>query len=173
MRYGTILVAAALGTTVGLSASAARPGLRCSYDDACIRKLIANPPALTKERLPKGYKIGRCLFEDDGKVRINGRCAYRIGKGGDFHIDGPHQVFDGIDYPKAGIMADMISTDWWADVFRDGDGWTGYSNSDDDQVGSVHGQASRWGKLTRRGACYVNRKGGDVRQQVRLCLWKQ
>ncbi len=117
----------------------------------------------------------------DGKTRIAGPCAYNIGKGGDFHIEGPRQVYDGIDYPKADGMAAMISTDWWADVFRDspiqngvlkvGKGpWTGYSNED---IRSVHGQESRWGTLVRNGACYSNRRGPEVVQLVRVCLWKK
>jgi hypothetical protein len=36
----------------------------------------------------------------------------------------------------------------------------------------VHGQASRWGKLKKSDACFTNRKGGEVMQQVRICLWK-
>jgi hypothetical protein len=140
-------------------------------DEACLRRLATHPPLLTRDRLPAGGKIGRCLLQIDGKTLISGACAYSIGEGGDFHIDGPHQVFDGIDYPKADGMAAMISTDWWADVFREDDGWTGYSNGDE-SIGSVHGQASRWGKLKKSDACFTNRKGGEVMQQVRICLWK-
>lgn len=149
--------------------------------DAHYAKLAANPPYLSKERLPKGYKIGRCLFVVDGQRRISGPCAYIIEKGGDFHIAGPRQVYDGIDYPKAEITAAELSTDYWADVFQDRieendkskiikGSWTGYGN--EDEIRSVHGQGSRWGKLTRNGACYSNRPGADVVQLVKICLWK-
>jgi hypothetical protein len=113
-------------------------------------------------RLPAGTHWGRCLLVVDGKKRIDGKCSYHIGKGGDFHIDGPRQVFDGIDYPKAAGMANMISTDYWADVFHDDDGWDGYGN---DAIGSVHGDRN-WAPLRRQGACYFGR-------DVKVCLWGQ
>ncbi|MFM5953241.1 MAG: hypothetical protein ACKOPE_02925 [Novosphingobium sp.] len=129
-------------------------------------RLRQNPPELTKTRLPHGYRIGRCLLIVRGETRISGKCAYSIAKGGAFHIDGPHSVFDGIDYPKAEIMAAMISTDYWANVFPDKHGgWTGYGNS---IIGSVHGEegdSGDWGTLVRSGACLSNHR-------VRVCLWK-
>jgi hypothetical protein len=111
-------------------------------------------------RLPAGAHSGRCLLVVDGQTRINGQCSYHIGKGGDFHIDGPRQVFDGIDYPIAQITAMQISTDYWARVFRNGDAWDGYGNG---VIGSVHGDRS-WGPLRREGACYIGKA-------VKVCLW--
>lgn len=165
IALGALCVPAAASTTASKICK--------DWDETCIDKLIANPPMLTPERLPKGYKIGRCLLEVEGKTRISGPCAYIIHAGGSFLIEGPRQVFDGIDYPESQGMADMISTDWWADVFKSDGGWTGYSN---EQIGSVHGQESRWGALMRNGACYSNtgvEKSPDVQQHVRVCLWKK
>ena len=126
-------------------------------------RLVAHPPMIVRARLPPGFRIGRCLLVVDGRTRISGKCAYRIHKGGEFHIDGPRQVYDGIDYPKAITMSHMLSTDYWADVFKDDAGnWTGYGNSN---VRSVHGDVD-WGRLERRGACYRN-------SRVRVCLWQK
>jgi hypothetical protein len=72
----------------------------------------------------------------DGRKRIAGPCFYKTSKDGGFHIEGPRQVFGGIDYPKAVGMADMLSKDFWADVFRDEGRWTGYGN---DEIADVHG----------------------------------
>ena len=65
--------------------------MRCPdfTDEAYYERLIAYPPVLTRDRLPKGYRIGRCLLEVDGNRLIDGKCAYIIRRGGDFHIDGP------------------------------------------------------------------------------------
>ena len=150
-------------------------------DAACINRMIRNPPLLKQARLPTGTKIGRCLLVVDGRTRISGPCSYRIYNHGEFHIDGPRQIFDGIDYPKAEITAGMISTDYWADVFRDspvvggqlknGSGlWTGYGNETN---GSVHGEGSRWGELRQRGACFSNEMIPGDHQRVRVCLWKK
>lgn len=114
-----------------------------------------------QRRLPPGAKWGRCLLVVDGQTRISGKCSYTIYKSGEFHIDGPRQVFDGIDYPKAGNMAAMISKDYWADVFLEDGHWAGYGN---DLVASVHGEGD-WGVLQRKGACFVGRS-------VRICLWR-
>ena len=98
---------------------------------------------------------------EDGKKRIAGKCFYKISKGGGFHIDGPRQVYDGIDYPKAHGMADQMSKDYWADVFPEDDGWSGYGNSD---IAAVHGDRP-W-TLRRQGACFV----GD---RAKICLWRK
>jgi hypothetical protein len=145
-------------------------------DDACFQRLIASPPPLTKERLPKGYKIGKCLLEVDGKTRISGPCSYIIYKGGEFHIDGPRQVFGGIDYPDPNGSATMtVTTDFWANVFKDEDGkWTGYGNED---ARYSKGDGSIWGELLRDGACYSNnaipKNDDEYRQAVKVCLWKK
>jgi hypothetical protein len=112
-------------------------------------------------RLPVGYHKGRCLLVVDGKKRIEGKCFYAMNKDGSFHIDGPRQVYDGIDYPKAEIMAGKMSNDYWADVFPDDGGWSGYGNSD---IRAVHGERP-W-TLHRVGACFV----GDG---AKICLWRQ
>jgi hypothetical protein len=137
---------------------------------ALVDELRRNPPKLSASRLPDGVKIGRCLLIVNGQTRITGPCSYHIGKGGDFKIDGPRQVFDGIDYPKTEIMASMISTDWWTMVFKVDGVWTGYSNED---IRSVHGQESRWGTLTRKGACFSNDGDKEALQRIRVCLWKK
>jgi hypothetical protein len=124
--------------------------------------LLASAEPVRSRRLPPGYHQGRCLYVVDGKARIAGRCAYRIEKGGDFRIDGPRQTYDGIDYPRARITAEERSADYWANVFREDGGWTGYGNED---VREVHGNR-RFGPLRRDGACFVG-KG------VKICLWRR
>ncbi len=134
-----------------------------NFTDADLARLIANPPMISPSRLPPDHRIGRCLLVVDGQTRIHGPCAYAVYPGGDFHIAGPRQVYDGIDYPSADSMAVMVSTDYWANIFRDQNGnWTGYGNDD---VRSVHGGDRHWGILTRRGACYAG-------QRVRVCAWR-
>lgn len=114
-------------------------------------------------RLPPHYHWGRCVLVVGGQTRISGTCAYRISKGGGFHIDGPHQVYDGIDYPVAEYGYQMESKDYWADVSREDDGtWSGYGNSD---IRGTHGDQP-WENLRREGACYVN-------SEVRVCLWQK
>lgn len=143
--------------------------------DDIYEKLAAKPPYLSKARLPKGYKIGRCLLEVNGQQRISGPCTYHIERGGAFHIDGPRQVFSGIDFPKAEVPSEEISTDYWANVFKDLDGnWTGHGN---ENIRYTRGDGSAWGKLTRRGACFSNEtnppKADEYQQSVKLCLWKK
>ncbi len=137
-----------------------------SYEDEerLINNLIKHPPHLSAARLPPGYKIGRCLLVVEGKTRISGKCAYRVNKGGDFVIEGPRQIYDGFDYPSAhGSIALMISTDYWANVFREEDGtWDGYGNPD---IRYVKAEGPNFGPLRRDGACLLN-------QRVRVCLWK-
>ena len=103
------------------------------------------------------------------------------------HIDGPRQVFGGIDYPHGGYAAYTISTDWWANIFRDDGVWTGYGNND---VSQTNGQGSYWGELKQDGACFVSEypwgkhKPGNydpddhaydprLQQNVRICLWRE
>lgn len=125
-------------------------------------RLRADPPDLTADRLPEGTKIGRCLLKVDGRTLISGRCSYRMEQDGAVHVDGPHQVFPGIDFPDPESMAGMISTDYWANAYPEGDGtWTAYGNASD--VRAVHGDRD-WGPLQQKGACFVN-------DRVRLCVW--
>ena len=148
-------------SSIGASQARFKPSDWNDDYEAAADKLIKNPPRLSANRLPKGFKVGRCLLVVYGKTRISGPCSYSIEANGNFHINGPHQVFDGIDYPKAEITAAEISTDYWANVFRDEDGfWTGYGN---DNIGSVHGSGS-WGHFHRSGACHLN-------DRVKVCVW--
>lgn len=118
--------------------------------------------AQPQHRLPSGYKWGRCLLVVQGETRISGRCSYQIEQGGDFNIQGPHQVFAGIDYPDTHSGAGEMSKDYWAVVYKDGDSWAGYANGD---VRDTHGEGKDWGELHREGACYVG-------NEVKVCLWR-
>ncbi|MBZ9760111.1 hypothetical protein LB553_04370 [Mesorhizobium sp. CA8] len=118
--------------------------------------------AQPQHRLPSGYKWGRCLLVVHGETRISGRCSYQIEKGGDFNIQGPKQVFAGIDYPDTHSGAGEMSKDYWAVMYKDGDLWAGYGNAD---IRDTHGEAGDWGELRREGACYVGK-------DVRVCLWR-
>jgi hypothetical protein len=185
MRLSILVLAASL--SISLTAADARKfKMPPDFDyEEHYSKLAANPPYLSNERLPKGYKIGRCLLVVDGRTRISGPCAYYIEKGGNFHIDGPRQVYGGIDYPTPEIGAMEMSTDYWANVFKGGvmeDGqyksgkgpWTGYANED---VRYTKGDGSAWYELVKTGACYSNetrRQSSDTYQQmVKVCLWKK
>jgi hypothetical protein len=121
---------------------------------------ITAPPG--RRRLPDGYRWGRCLLHVDGKTLISGRCAYSIERGGGFYIAGPRQVYRGLDYPVPEIAAGEVSRDYWARVYRDHHGWTGYGNRD---MTSVHGERT-YDVLQRKGACFSD-------EQVRVCLWKE
>ena len=116
--------------------------------------------ARPRHRLPPDYHWGRCLLVVDGKTRISGLCSYRFEKDGDFQINGPRQVYGGIDFPANAPGFLQMSRDYWANIFRERGHWIGYGNSD---VRATHGDYP-WEELHRRGACYVNR-------HVRACLW--
>lgn len=118
------------------------------------------PAQAAQHRLPSGYKWGRCQLVVEGQTRISGKCSYQIEKGGDFNIQGPKQVFAGVDYPDPHSGAGEMSKDYWAVVYKDGDSWAGYSNAEIDET---HGD-ERWEDLRREGACYVGK-------DVRICLW--
>lgn len=134
-----------------------------------VDQLIRNPPMLTAARLPAGHKIGRCRLEVDGRSYISGRCAYEINEGGAFEFHGPRQVFSGVDYRKPEVFADEISTDYFVQVRPEllddgkrGPGWQAFWNG---TKRATHAYRDL-GKLTKRGACYVNAR-------TRICLWKQ
>ena len=143
-----------------------------------IDALRENPPQLSPDRRVDGFQIGRCLLEVDGVTRISGPCYYSIEANGDFHIDGPRQVFEGVDYLEGGNEPWSVSTDWWANVFLQDGKWTGYGN---EEVAFTNGQGSRWGELEKRGACFSNETlrrdyavgdfHPDYQQKVRVCLW--
>jgi hypothetical protein len=114
------------------------------------------------KRLPPGHKWGRCLLVVAGETRISGLCAYHMKEGGSFDIDGPRQVYAGIDFPKPVSEADNMSNDYWAGIYRERDGgWTGYGNS---HPLATHGDPD-FGPLRRRGPCFVGK-------MARVCLWK-
>ena len=52
-------------------------------------------------RLPSDFNWGHCLLVVAGETRISGLCAYRMEKDGGFSIEGPRQIYEGIDYPEA------------------------------------------------------------------------
>ena len=158
------------GSSVRRSLDMARPSLRSAICATLVGAALALllPAGLSaapgKRRIPPDYKWGRCLFVVEGQVRIKGACTYRIEKGGDFQINGPRQVYEGIDFPRGLIMAGHRSADYWAEVYKDFEGvWTGYGN---ESIGAVHGTGPRYGPLRRRGACWVS-------NIARICLWKQ
>jgi hypothetical protein len=134
-----------------------------------ISELQANPPHLTPDRLPKGYKIGRCLLKVQGVSYVSGKCAYLISSGGDFQMDGPRQVYTGIDYPEPEIYSNNISTDYFVQVGRAlepddtyGKQWEGHWGGEDKRATHAH---SYLGILKRSGACYSNKI-------AKICLWK-
>jgi hypothetical protein len=132
-------------------------------------RLQEHPPHLSAARLPPGYKIGRCLFEVRGKRLISGKCAYTIGKDGEFQIDGSRQVYSGIDYPRPDCYCAEISTDHFVQVDHElldgggmGPGWWAHWNVD---KRATHAE---WllGPVTRARDCYSNK-------DTKICLWKQ
>lgn len=164
MRYTRYLAIALVAASLVGPVGAERVRYTGSGDvdlEKLFTKLQRHPPSLSLSRLQDGYRIGRCLLVVDGQTRIAGRCYYSMERDGSFHIDGPHQVFEGIDYPVAQGTVDTLSTDYWANVFRDGNSWRGYANNN---VGSVHGEGSDWGELHRNGACLSNAR-------AKICLW--
>jgi len=114
-----------------------------------------------QHRLPPDYKWGQCLLEVEGKRYISGRCAYQVSHGGSFEIQGPKQIYSGIDYPEPAVFTGERSTDYFAQVDVDPDGAEAFWNAD---VRATHAQA-HLGPVTRRGACWVN-------AHARICLWK-
>jgi hypothetical protein len=121
-----------------------------------------SPSHAAQHRLPSGYKWGRCLLVVQGETRISGKCSYQIENGGDFNIQGPKQVFAGIDYPDTHSGAGEMSKDYWAVIYKDGDAWAGYANGD---IRDTHGEGADWGELHREGACYLGK-------DVKICLWR-
>ena len=134
-------------------------------------RLEKHPPYITPERLPSGYHIGQCLLEVHGKPLIAGKCAYTIEKGGGFEIDGPRQVYSGIDYPECFAGgANSFTTDHYATVewstekaLDDGSPGPGWQARWEGELGSNHLEGLL-GPVVRKGACYVN-------EQTQICLW--
>jgi hypothetical protein len=113
-------------------------------------------------RLPREFKWGRCLLVVQGQTRISGRCAYSIDRNGDFGIEGPRQIYGGIDYPDPEYGYQERSNDFWASIFRTDGIWTGYGNQDKMET---KGSGPEFGPLRRRGSCWVSKT-------ARICLWK-
>lgn len=172
-RKRGLLVALATLSLASPTLTEARQATGKAFDrdayDARIKALIANPPLQTAERVPDGYKLGRCLLKVDGKRLISGPCVYVIGEGGSFQFHGSHQVHVGIDYPDINCHLCEISTDYFVDVDRfndDPDPETGtpwYAHWNEDKR-ATHAQ-SYLGPVVRDGACYSNAR-------TRICLWK-
>lgn len=111
--------------------------------------------------LPEGVEWGRCLLVVHGKTLISGKCAYSVEEGGGLSIEGPRQIYPGIDYPISDCGCGQRSNDYWASIFKDERGWAGYGNSD---IHYTHGDQD-YEVLQKKGACFVN-------ADVQVCLWK-
>jgi hypothetical protein len=128
--------------------------------DRRIDILRARPRSI---RLPPGYRWGRCLLVVESETRISGPCAYRMEKDGGFSIEGPRQIYEGIDYPKTSYFAEVMSNDYWAGVYKEDGVWTGHGNG---SIDATHASGPEFGPLRRRGACFVG-------PHARICLWKR
>jgi hypothetical protein len=113
-------------------------------------------------RLPPDYRWGRCLLVVQGKTRISGACAYSLKKEGEFRIEGPRQIYGGIDFPKPTHGYEEASNDYWAELVREEPSWTGFGNTN---IGDTHVSGPWFGPLRRQGACWVSKI-------ARICLWK-
>jgi len=113
--------------------------------------------------------IGRCLFEVKGKRLISRACAYSKNKN-ELEINGPRQIYGGIDYPGCFVGAATFSTDyfvnvsWSAEKVLDdgarGPGWQAHWNETKE---GNHAEALL-GTVVRHGNCYSNAK-------TKICLW--
>ncbi len=140
-------------------------------------RLQKHPPDITPARLPAGMHIGRCLFEVKGRRLIDGKCAYSIQKDGSFEIDGPRQIYGGIDYPNCFQGAATFTTDYFVQVDWIGDkemgdgsrgpGWEARWNG---QIGSNHAEEFI-GPVTRHGACYTSARSWAPK--TKICLWRK
>jgi hypothetical protein len=178
MRRAVVLLALLLAGAAQAAPERYKAMPSMSYEryDRLIHRLIAHPPMLSKARLPEGYRIGRCLFQVDGRTLISGPCSYTIEgrsnvtpRPGDFEINGPRQVYADVDYPRPEIYSEHISTDYFVQVDHElldggsvGPGWEAHWNED---KAATHAQ-SQLGPVTRKGACYSNAR-------TRICLWKK
>ena len=126
--------------------------------------LVSAGEAVAEKRrdLPQGYHCGRCLLQVEGRTHISGACAYSIGSGGSFEIQGPHQIYSGIDYPETEAAFQDRSADYFAQVNIEGDSAEGFWNAG---VTATHAHG-RLGTLKRRGACWVN-------ASAKICVWRQ
>ena len=178
MRAAVALLALVLAQAAYAAPDRYTPMPSMPYEryDRLIEHLLAHPPRLSKARLPEGYRIGRCLFQVDGRTLISGPCSYTIAahadvatRPGDFEINGPRQVFPDVDYPRPEVYAAQISTDYVVQVDHEltdhgsfGPGWEAHWNED---KAATHAQG-QLGPVKRKGACYSNAR-------TRICLWKK
>jgi len=178
MRSAAALLLLVLAGAAHAAPDRNRPTPSMDYEryDRVIHRLLAHPPMLSAARLPKGYRIGRCLFEVDGRTLISGPCSYSIAgrskvapRPGDFEINGPRQVYAGVDYPRPEVYSAQISTDYFVQVDHElldggsiGPGWEAHWNED---KAATHAQGEL-GPVKRKGACYSNAR-------TRICLWKK
>jgi WD40 repeat protein len=112
--------------------------------------------------LPEDEKWARCLLVVDGKTRISGKCAYSVSEDGGFGIQGARQVYGGVDYPISSCGCGQRSNDYWAVIFKDRRGWSGYGNSD---IHYTHGD-QQYEVLRKKGPCFVS-------SHAKVCLWKR
>jgi hypothetical protein len=141
-------------------------------------RLEKHPPYIRPERLPSGYHIGRCLFELQGKRLIAGKCAYTIEKGGSFEIEGPRQIYSGIDYPECFAGgANSFTTDHYATVewshekkLDDGSPGPGWQARWEGALGSDHLEGFL-GPVVRHGACFSSARSWEP--ETKICLWKK
>lgn len=168
-----ILVAALCGD--GAASTQARKRMpACMSEEEWNRladKLAKHPPYITPARLPEGMHIGRCLLQVEGKTLISGTCAYSMAKDGSFGIQGPRQIYSGIDYPECFFGAATFTTDRFAAVewvkegrLDDGSPSPGWNAGYDGALGSNHLEGFI-GRVTRRGACFENKR-------AKICLWR-
>lgn len=115
----------------------------------------------TYRKIP-GYKWGRCLLEVNGKAYISGACTYQTYSGGGFMINGPRQIFPGVDYPRPRYQTGQRSADYFAQVNIEGRTGEAYWN---EQRRATHAH-SNLGTVRRDGACWVNAR-------TRICVWKR
>lgn len=178
MRRAVVLLALLLAGAAHAAPDRNGPTPSMSYEryDRVIHRLLAHPPMLSQARLLKGYKIGRCLFEVDGRTLISGPCSYSITgrshdtpRPGNFEINGPRQVYAGVDYPRPEVYSAQISTDYFVQVdhalLDDGSVGAGWEAHWNENKSATHAQ-SQLGPVTRKGACYSNAR-------TRICLWKK
>ncbi len=116
---------------------------------ALMASLAASDRSFAAEhKLPAGYKLGRCVLEVQGKTYLSGRCAYLVDRDGSFEVIDPRKLWRDEGY--------------FAYVNLDGASAEGSWN---EETLSSHADAPL-GPLTRRGACWVNKR-------ARICLWRR
>ena len=163
------LAIAALPICAPLASQPPTPIVDRDTYDAMIEQLQADPPLQTADRIPKGYKFGRCLLEVEGETLVSGPCAYTMLGDGSFQFHGSRQVHAGIDYPDIHCSPCAISTDYFVYVQNyeeevdPATGTTWYAHFNGDKR-ATHADAYL-GPVDQRGACFTNAR-------TKICLWK-